>query len=123
MLHWLELHAGLIFALSVASFFATLIVMVVVIVRMPEDYFVRTRARPWQQSDPVVRVAWVIVRNVLGLALLILGVIMLLTPGQGVLSILVGISLLDVPGKRKLQLAILRREPVQKSLNWIRQRA
>ena len=56
-------------------------------------------------------------------ALLLLGLVMLLTPGQGVLSILVGISLLDIPGKRRLELSIIRREPVHNSMNWIRAKA
>ena len=123
MWDWIAAHSGLILTLSIAGFFATLIVMVVMIVRMPDDYFLHPRGRPWQGAHPVLRTALIVVRNLLGAALLLVGFVMLLTPGQGVLSILLGISLLDIPGKRRLELSILRREPVHKSLNWIRKRA
>jgi hypothetical protein len=123
MWDWVAAHKGLIFTLSAAGFVATLMIMVVLIVRMPDDYFLHPREAPWAKSRPVLRVLLVIVRNLLGAALLLLGLVMLATPGQGVLSILVGISLLDVPGKRRLELAIIRREPVRKSMNWIREKA
>ncbi len=123
MWHWITAHKGLILALSIASFFATLVVMVVLIVRMPEDYFLHPRVQPWQRSHPVLRITLIVVRNLLGAALLLAGLVMLVTPGQGVLSILVGISLLDIPGKRRLELSIIRRDPVHKSMNWIRAQA
>lgn len=123
MWDWMQSHAGLIFALSVVMFVASLIVMVVLIIRMPEDHFLRKRERPWKQSHPALRVGLAVVRNVLGAALLLVGLIMLLTPGQGVLCILVGISLLDIPGKRKLETKIVQRETVHKSINWIRRKA
>jgi archaellum biogenesis protein FlaJ (TadC family) len=123
MWEWIAAHTGLILALSIAGFFATLIVMVVLIVRMPSDYFLHQREPPWKQSHPVLRIGLIVFRNLLGAALLLAGIVMLATPGQGVLSILLGISLLDVPGKRRLEMAIIRREPVHKSMDWIRKQA
>lgn len=123
MWDWMQEHTGLIFGLSVGMFVASLVVMVVLIVRMPEDCFLRKHERPWKQSHPALRIAVLVVRNVIGAALLLAGIIMLAMPGQGVLCILVGISLMSIPGKRKLETAIVRREPVHKSLNWIRKKA
>ena len=65
----------------------------------------------------------IVVRNVVGAALLLAGVVMLADAGSGVLCILVGISLLDIPGKRQLETAIVQREPVHKSIDWIRRKA
>jgi hypothetical protein len=123
MWDWFQAHSGLIFGLSVGMFVASLVVMVVLIVRMPEDYFLRKRERPWKQSHPALRMLVLALRNVIGAALLLAGIIMLAMPGQGVLCILVGISLMSIPGKRKLETAIVRREPVHRSINWIRQKA
>jgi len=123
MWEWIQSHTALIFALSVAMFVASLIVMFVLIVRMPEDYFLRKRERPWKQSHPALRLGLMVVRNLVGAALVLAGIVMLAMPGQGVLSILVGLSLLDIPGKRKLETAIVQREPVHKSLDWIRNKA
>lgn len=119
----MQSHAALIFALSVAMFVASLIVMVLLLIRMPEDYFLYKRERPWNRSHPAPRIALMVVRNVLGTALLLAGGIMLFTPGQGVLCILVAISLLDIPGKRKLETKIVQRPTVHKSINWIRNQA
>ena len=43
-------------------------------------------------------------------------------PGQGLLTILVGLLMLDIPGKRRLELAIVRRGPVLGSINKLRAR-
>ena len=48
---------------------------------------------------------------------------MLLTPGQGLLSILVGIMLMDLPGKYKVERAIIRKEKVLSTINWLRAKA
>jgi hypothetical protein len=70
-------------------------------------------------------VTFLVLKNVLGAALVLVGLILSLPLvfGQGVLTMLIGISLLDLPGKRKMELSIVRREPVRKSMDWMRQRA
>jgi hypothetical protein len=45
---------------------------------------------------------------------------MLLLPGQGVLTILIGIVLLDFPGKYRLERWAVRHRPVYRSINWLR---
>jgi hypothetical protein len=63
-----------------------------------------------------------VVKNVVGIVLLACGLVMLFTPGQGILAILVGLSLMNVPGKRALELRIVRSRPVLKAINWIRKK-
>lgn len=58
----------------------------------------------------------------MGALLLFAGTLMLFLPGQGILTMLLGISLLDFPGRRKLIDGILELHPIQKSLNWIRKK-
>ena len=57
------------------------------------------------------------------LAIMAEGLAMLVLPGQGVITILVGITLLNFPGKRRLELRIVRQRPVLLAINWIRARA
>jgi hypothetical protein len=52
-----------------------------------------------------------------------MGLLMLVTPGQGVLTILVGVTLLDFPGKRALELWIVRQPAVLRVTNWMRAKA
>ena len=47
---------------------------------------------------------------------------MLFTPGQGILSLLVGVILCDFPGKRKVERKIIERPLVLSTINRIRAR-
>ena len=51
------------------------------------------------------------------------GIAMLALPGQGILTILVGITLLNFPGKRRLELRIVRQRRVLRAINWMRAKA
>jgi len=112
-------------AVSILMFVGSLVALRFLIVRMPPDYFVRERPAGghWGSSHPAMRVVVTVVKNVVGAALVVLGAIMLLTPGQGVLLILVGISLLDIPGKRAIELKIVRNPIVLRAINHIRANA
>jgi hypothetical protein len=44
-------------------------------------------------------------------------------PGQGVLTILAGLSLLSFPGKRRLQLRLLRIPAIHRAIDALRRRA
>ena len=48
---------------------------------------------------------------------------MLVLPGQGVITILIGLTLLDLPGKRHLELYLVRKRPVLGAINWMRRKA
>src|SRR5678816_2110707 len=78
--------------LSIATFFGSLIVLRILIIRMPPDYFAGREPAPnrWADSHPAVRMSALIAKNVLGTILVVFGVVMLFTPGQGILSILMG---------------------------------
>lgn len=114
MLIWLSLGSGiglLIGAVAVPLF----------IVYMPADYLANTRRQSWLAKQPtVLRIPLRLLKNLLALVLIILGIAMLVLPGQGVLSILLGLVLADFPGKLKLQRWILQRPKVMASLNWLR---
>jgi len=96
-----------------------------VIIRVPADYFARENPDEgqWAHRHPLIRIALIIGKNLLGLVLVAAGVLMLVLPGQGVLTILAGLFLLDIPGRHKLVMWIVRRPAVLNSLNWIRERA
>jgi hypothetical protein len=61
-----------------------------------------------------------ILRNALGVVLVLCGVAMLVLPGQGLLTLLVGVLLLDFPGKRKLERQLLSRPKVLAIVNKLR---
>jgi len=68
-------------------------------------------------------VALLIGKNVLGYAFIVAGIIMLVLPGQGMLTILIGITLVNFPGRYRLERWFVSRRPVLRSINWLRRRA
>ena len=125
MWDWITENKGLIFGVSAVMFVGSLVALPAMIARMPDDYFLRRRrdALPFSRAHPAVRIVLLVLKNLLGAAFLLAGVVMIFTPGQGILAVLLGVSLLDIPGKRRLELGIVRRPHVLKAINWIRERA
>ena len=128
MIDWIQTHETILWWLAAASavtFVATLVVVPWLVVRIPEDYFrdPRHHRMPWADQHAVVRVILLIGKNLLACLLLVAGVAMLLLPGQGILTILVGVLLLNFPGKYQLERWLIRRRPVLRSVNWLRRRS
>ncbi|HEY3235932.1 MAG TPA: PGPGW domain-containing protein [Polyangiaceae bacterium] len=94
------------------------------VARIPADYFShRPRPASTAPGRSLMHVLFVVSKNALGITLLLLGVLMLVLPGQGVLTILASLFLLDFPGKKRLQRRIVGLPGVLTALNAIRQRA
>ena len=110
---------------SLLMFAVTLIVFPLVIIYLPQDYFVRHERDPAHQKrrHPAVWLTLTILKNIFGWTLILAGIAMLVLPGQGVLSILIGATLANFPGKYLLERRLVSRPPVSRSLNRIRARA
>jgi hypothetical protein len=110
---------------SAGSLVIALVAVRVFVVRIPPDYFTsggRT-APPRADRYPVWRAPVRLGKNLLGCVLVAAGLAMLVLPGQGVLTILAGVALLDFPGKLRLERWLVARRPVRGSINWLRHRA
>src|SRR5690349_10212569 len=108
-------------ALSFVFFIGTLIAIPFILVRLPADYFDVRVPRLWMQDHhPVLRVIGQIVKNVFGAVFLFAGFLMLFLPGQGVLTMIIGISMLDFPGKRKIEAKLIGQPTVLSVINSLR---
>jgi len=109
---------------SIVAFFVTLIIVPWFVIRIPSDYFsdsnIERRKTPWSNWHPLVRRILLVGRNVLGYVFLVVGTAMLVLPGPGILTIVVGIILLNFPGKYRLERWMVERRPVLRSINWLR---
>ncbi|MHC4091271.1 MAG: PGPGW domain-containing protein [Planctomycetota bacterium] len=128
MQQWIADHEALLAslaAMSVITFIGTLIVIPILVVRIPEDYFTERRRRPvaWWERHRLLRIVALVVKNVLGGLFIAAGVAMLLLPGQGALTIIVGLMLTDFPGKFRLERWLASRRAVVRAMTWIRARA
>ena len=113
------------FLIFIITFALSIAVTVVVLVKLPATYFKAEHGREfWVERHPVLRWGGLVVKNLLGAFLVLLGVVLSLpgVPGQGVLTILLGVMLLDFPGKRGLELKLVSRPKVLRTINRIRRR-
>jgi len=95
------------------------------LISVPPDYFARCH-RPfdaWRDSHPVLRWTLLIGKNLFGFVFVIAGIVMLITPGPGWIALLLGLYLVDLPGKRTVERKILERPPVLSIVNRVRARA
>jgi hypothetical protein len=108
---------------SIVAFVGTLIAIPIILVRLPPDYFDLRRPRRWMEGHhPLLRATTRVLKNVLGAIFILAGIAMLVLPGQGILTMLIGISLMDFPGKRSLERNIVSRPTVLRAINAICER-
>ncbi|MCA1818421.1 MAG: hypothetical protein LC746_18945 [Acidobacteria bacterium] len=120
---WTQVLYGAL--LFVGTFVVTTAIVFFIVVKLPADYFSpRNRRKFMARWNPAARWAAIAGKNVLGLALVAAGVVLSLpgVPGPGLVTILLGVMLLDFPGKRKLQLKIVRQKNVRRELDRIRKK-
>lgn len=119
MLEWIESNwiaiAGTV-AGTAALFVAGLIAVRAAVVRLPADYLSA------QYQSPRRSRAWRVGKNVLGAMLVVAGVAMLMLPGPGILVVVLGLMLVDFPGRHRLIAWIVSRERVLNSINKVRRR-
>ncbi len=94
-----------------------------IIVRLPAEHFVsKPPPDSWWRRHRAIRWTLLVLKNALGLIVLPLGIFMSLplVPGPGLVFVLLALSLLDFPGKRKLERRLVRRPNVMRFLNDLR---
>ncbi|WP_305907364.1 PGPGW domain-containing protein [Methylomarinum sp. Ch1-1] len=115
----------LLSAFSLISFLASIVLIPFLVIRIPVDYFVEEYCHltPWACQHPVIRWIVLVVKNFLGVVFIIFGLALLLLPGQGLLTIFIGILCLNFPGKKRLERWLIQRSSVRLAVGWLRQRA
>jgi len=123
---WESLTLGRIafgLGLLVVSFLASTLLVAVVMIKIPENYF-----SSHYQQDFLPNSAWftrwgvVVIKNVVGIIIVLAGIVMLVGPGPGVLTILIGSIMIDIPGKRPFEARLLKQPMVLSAANNLRGR-
>ena len=116
----LEPYTGLLSVMMIGS----LVVMVMsiallpwIVSRIPKNYFARKR-RTHKKSGWLI---WLF-RNIVGGVLIFAGILMLMLPGQGILTILAGLYVVDAQWKFRLERRLVGLPGILRSINWIRRR-
>jgi hypothetical protein len=118
-----RLSLGTKVGLIVAIALVTTAAGMAVIVKLPAEHFVRKPPPDsWWRRHRVIRWTALALKNALGRVVFPLGVFMSLplVPGPGLVFMLLGLSLLDFPGKRKLELKLVQRPSVTRFLTDLR---
>jgi len=127
MLDWVREHRVLLSVLggtSLLTFVASVVLIPLYFVRMSPDHFCRAR-RPSRldRAPHWVRLMLTVLKNVLAVVFIIAGLAMLALPGQGLLTLVIGVLLLDFPGKHRVEQWMLSRRQVMAAINWLRAKA
>lgn len=103
----------------------TLVALVLVMISLPEDYFTRDHRALASLSHPHP-LPWrglALLKNLLGILFILVGIALLVLPGQGTLTILIGLTMTNFPGKYRLERRMMRQPAINKMLNKIRKLA
>jgi hypothetical protein len=127
MMEWFKEHESLLWVAGISSLVvvvASAVAIPALVVRMPPDYFAHAR-RPkgrLASSHPALRGLIIVGKNAVGAVLMVAGLAMLLLPGQGLLTALVGFFLIDAPGKYRVEKWLVRRSLVRRPIDWMRRK-
>lgn len=110
---------------SIIGFIASILLIPWMVTKIPSDYFTHSKRQKylWDNQPKIVRCIFIFLKNILGILFLIGGISMLLLPGQGVLTIIVGLFIMDFPFKYKVEIRIIKHPFVLKFINQLRAKA
>lgn len=125
---WFSNHPGILITLGVSSVFIFILSIAGIswfVAQIPDDYFLSTKRQrtKWGQEKPILRLLFLLLKNIVGIFLIFAGLLMIVLPGQGFLTIVTGLLLINYPGKFKLEQKIVAMPSIFKALNWIRKKA
>lgn len=112
-------------SIFVGSFLINLAIVSIILVKLPANHFSKSRkTKFWSGPRPWLHAAKVIGKNIAGVLLVALGVVLSLpgVPGQGLLTVLLGVMLLDFPGRHRLEQKLLSKPSIVNTINRLRGR-
>jgi hypothetical protein len=122
-LTWGQILLGVLFL--IISFAVSTLVVSVIMVKIPANYFHSDYEHHFlTDKHPVLRWTVIVLKNIVGVILILVGIVMTFpgVPGPGVLTILIGLILIDLPGKRKVEALIINRPTILTAVNGLRAR-
>ncbi len=109
-------------ACSVIMAIGSLFMMPYVLCKLAPNYFESEKPHLMTRikASPLNKCCYLVLKNLLGCVLIFAGVLMIFLPGQGLLTILIGMVLTDFPGKFELERRIVSNPNVLSAINWMR---
>ena len=113
---WLGIVSSVIFLVSLLSI-GWLVSLI------PSDYFINRKESKFKLNYPVAWIVSAVIKNIFGYILIFGGILMLILPGQGLITIFIGLLLSNYPGKYSIEKRIIATPKILKSINWLRKRS
>jgi len=113
---WIGVISFLIFVFSLVSI-RWLVALI------PSDYFVNKGTSKFKRRYPLIWIFSIVIKNIIGYALIFGGILMLVLPGQGLFTIFIGLILSNYPGKYKLERKLISIPSILKMVNWLRRKS
>ena len=106
----------------VVLFLISLVALCSAVLILPQRYIIEEHRPFLTGKPPLVRWLGLIAKNLLGWLLIVIGIVLSVPgiPGQGLLTIFLGLLLVDIPGKRRLIHFLARQPGVLRLLNYLR---
>jgi len=90
---------------------------------IPTNYFIKKKKVKSKRSYSFIWFLSIIVKNLVGYTLILGGILMLVLPGQGLFTILMGLILSNYPGKYSIERKFISMPSVLKTVNWLRKKS
>jgi len=113
---WLGIVSSIIFIASLLSV-GWLVSLI------PSDYFINKKDSKFKLNYPAAWIVSIIIKNIFGYILILGGILMLVLPGQGLITIFIGLMLSNYPGKYSIEKKIIATPKILKSINWLRKKS
>ena len=121
---FIGVYAGWIALGSLLSLVVGILSLPFLVSRIPADYFSHEQRHRLSEHarHPVMRLVLTGVKNAIGAVFVIAGLMMLVLPGQGLLTLFVGLMIMNYPGKFALERWLIQRPYVLPAVNRLRER-
>jgi hypothetical protein len=106
-------------SISIISLILSIFLIPYIIINIPENYFI-AKKRICKKGGLFIISR--LLKNIFGFLLILLGFVMLFTPGQGIICLLAGFILLNFPGKYKLEKKLILNKKIYTTINKIRKK-
>ena len=110
-------------SISFLVFIFSLISIKWLVALIPSDYFIEDKRNKYQSSYPLTWLISIIIKNIVGYILIVGGILMLVLPGQGLFTIVIGLMLSNYPGKYFIERNFIAIPSVLKTINWLRKKS
>ena len=110
-------------SISLFIFLFSLLTIKWLVALIPEDYFINKRVSKIRSINPLLWYVFLIIKNIIGYSLILCGIMMLVLPGQGIFTIIIGLMLSNYPGKYSIERRFIAIPSILKSINWLRRKS